>query len=77
MATITQLDERLSLEQYEAQAIILQLKNARYRLENMLYPLRERSQENTLLLQTLIQAEDIVKIIYYRYHNCHLNGAEK
>jgi len=74
MATITQLEDRLSLTQSEAQAIILQLKNARSRLENMTYQPRERSQEKTLLLQTLIQAEDIIEIIYYRYHNCHLNG---
>ncbi|WP_342322915.1 EscE/YscE/SsaE family type III secretion system needle protein co-chaperone [Kosakonia sp. BYX6] len=70
MATLTQLEDRLSLAESEAQAIIRQLKNARHRLEKINNP--QLSQENTLLLQGLIQAEDIIKIIYYRYHNCRL-----
>lgn len=75
MATLTQLEDKLSMNQSEAQDIIRQLKKNQLRLAEL--KARPQSwrkyQENTLLQEVLIQAEDIIKIIYFRYHNCNLN----
>lgn len=75
MATLTQLEDKLSMDQSEAQAIILQLKKNQLRLAELkAHPQPWRKyQENTLLQEVLIQAEDIIKVIYFRYHNCNLN----
>ena len=76
MATLTELEDRLSMAQAEAQVIISQLHYLRHRLQdsNTQPQHRQKYQENTLLQEVLIQAEDIIKIIHYRYHNRNLNS---
>lgn len=71
MATLTQLEELLRQSPQRAHALRLQVKAARHRLEkkNIHPQSQQQYQQNTLLLEALIQAEDIIKIIYYRYHN--------
>ncbi|EKT7565856.1 type III secretion system chaperone SsaE [Salmonella enterica] len=71
MTTLTQLEDLLLHSREEAKEIILQLRAARRQLEEnnskMLDP--QQYQQNTLLLEAIVQAENIINTIYYRYHN--------
>ncbi|EAT5499542.1 EscE/YscE/SsaE family type III secretion system needle protein co-chaperone, partial [Salmonella enterica] len=54
--------------------IILQLRAARQQLEKINGKIQDpqQYQQNTLLIEAIEQAENIINIIYYRYHNCAL-----
>ncbi|ECH2671911.1 type III secretion system chaperone SsaE [Salmonella enterica] len=58
----------------EAKGIILQLRAARQQLEKVNGKIQDpqQYQQNTLLIEAIEQAENIINIIYYRYHNCAL-----
>ncbi|ECG8588935.1 type III secretion system chaperone SsaE [Salmonella enterica subsp. salamae] len=74
MTTLTQLEDLLLHSREEARGIILQLKTARQQLEKANAKTQDprQYQQNTLLLEAIVQAENIINIIYYRYHNCAL-----
>lgn len=74
MTTLTQLEDLLLHSCEEAKRIILQLRTARQQLEKVNGKIQDpqQYQKNTLLIEAIEQAEDIINIIYYRYHNCAL-----
>lgn len=78
MATLTYLEDTLRQSPAQAGVILLQLRAARYRTEKARHELQDPHQYrlNTLLLEALIQAEDIISVIYYRYHNSALAAGE-
>ncbi|MBA3111581.1 type III secretion system chaperone SsaE [Salmonella enterica] len=80
MTTLTQLEDLLLHSREEAKGIILQLRTARQNLEKVNSKMQnpQQYQQNTLLIEAIDQAENIISIIYYRYHNCALvGGSEK
>ncbi|HCL5250047.1 TPA: type III secretion system chaperone SsaE [Salmonella enterica] len=80
MTTLTQLEDLLLHSREEAKGIILQLRTARQKLEKVNSKIQnpQQYQQNTLLIEAIDQAENIISIIYYRYHNCALvGGSEK
>ncbi|HCM1917805.1 TPA: type III secretion system chaperone SsaE [Salmonella enterica subsp. salamae serovar 28:r:e,n,z15] len=80
MTTLTQLEDLLLHSREEAKGIILQLRTARQKLEKLNSKIKnpQQYQQNTLLIEAIDQAENIISIIYYRYHNCALvGGSEK
>ncbi|EKS5667111.1 type III secretion system chaperone SsaE [Salmonella enterica] len=74
MTTLTQLEDVLFHSREEATGIILQLRSARQQLEKVNGKIQDpqQYQQNTLLIEAIEQAENIINIIYYRYHNCAL-----
>ncbi|EBJ1006107.1 EscE/YscE/SsaE family type III secretion system needle protein co-chaperone [Salmonella enterica] len=74
MTTLTQLEDLLLHSREEAKGIILQLRAARQQLEKASGKVQDpqQYQQNTLLIEAIEQAENIINIIYYRYHNCAL-----
>lgn len=74
MATLTVLEDRLRDSDEYAQTVFIKLATARYRLtqamKNPITP--EEYQHFALLLEAVIQSEDIIKVIYFRYHNAEL-----
>lgn len=68
-ATLTALEDRL--RDANVQADITHLTQARKRLEGaMKNPTSpDKYKELALLLEAVIQAEDIINVIYFRYHN--------
>lgn len=74
MATLTALEDRLC--DVNAQAEIDLIIQVRARLEfALMKPMsREEYKELTLLLEAVVQAEDIIKVIYFRYHNVAINN---
>ncbi|ECE4235075.1 type III secretion system chaperone SsaE [Salmonella enterica] len=82
MTTLTQLEDLLLHSREEAKGIILQLRAARRQLEKASGKVQDpqQYQQNTLLIEAIEQAENIINIIYYRYHNCALvvnEGSQK
>ncbi|EAU7887266.1 type III secretion system chaperone SsaE [Salmonella enterica] len=82
MTTLTQLEDLLLHSREEAKGIILQLRAARQQLEKASGKVQDpqQYQQNTLLIEAIEQAENIINIIYYRYHNCALvvnEGSQK
>ncbi|QUJ07831.1 type III secretion system chaperone SsaE [Salmonella enterica subsp. enterica] len=73
MTTLTRLEDLPlhSSARKAAKGIILQLRAARKQLEENNGRLQDPQQipQNTLLLEAIEQAENIINIIYYRYHN--------
>lgn len=69
MLTITHLEDQLRSTPTRAEELLQLLHAARSRLQQqMSIPAeQQRYQQITLLLEAVIQAEDIVKIIDYRY----------
>lgn len=78
MTTLTRLEDLLLHSREEAKGIILQLRAARKQLEENNDRLQDpqQYQQNTLLLEAIEQAENIINIIYYRYHNSALVVSE-
>lgn len=74
MTTLTQLEDVLFHSREETKGIILQLRAARQQLEKINGKIQDpqQYQQNTLLIEAIEQAENIINIIYYRYHNCAL-----
>lgn len=71
MPTLTYLEDSMrdSLHQVQERLKILQAAKIRL-LQSMKDPaIQAQYQQLTLLLETVIQAEDIIKVIAYRYHN--------
>ncbi|MFP2694216.1 EscE/YscE/SsaE family type III secretion system needle protein co-chaperone [Enterobacter ludwigii] len=71
MPTLTYLEDsvRDSINQAQDRLKILQTAKIRL-LQLMKGPVsQEQYQQFTLLLDAVIQAEDIIKVIAYRYHN--------
>lgn len=71
MPTLTYLEDsvRDSINQAQDRLKILQAAKIRL-LQSMKGPAtQEQYQQFTLLLEAVIQAEDIIKAIAYRYHN--------
>ncbi|ECF6072630.1 type III secretion system chaperone SsaE [Salmonella enterica subsp. houtenae] len=79
MTTLTQLEDVLFHSREEAKGIILQLRAARQQLEKINGKIQDpqQYQQNTLLIEAIEQAENIINIIYYRYHNCALVVSEE
>ncbi|EAT3566855.1 type III secretion system chaperone SsaE [Salmonella enterica] len=79
MTTLTQLEDLLLHSREEAKGIILQLRAARRQLEKACGKIQDpqQYQQNTLLIEAIEQAENIINIIYYRYHNCALVVSER
>lgn len=79
MTTLTRLEDLLLHSREEAKGIILQLRAARKQLEENNGKLQDpqQYQQNTLLLEAIEQAENIINIIYYRYHNSALVVSEQ
>lgn len=77
MTTLTALEDRIQGSNDDAQKALMVLSAARYRLTcAMARPITpEEYQHFALLLEAVIQSEDIIKTIYFRYHNTAL-GAE-
>ncbi|WP_252145092.1 EscE/YscE/SsaE family type III secretion system needle protein co-chaperone [Yokenella regensburgei] len=71
MPTLTYLEDsvRDSINQAQDRLKILQAAKIQL-LQSMKGPAtQEQYQQFTLLLEAVIQAEDIIKVIAYRYHN--------
>jgi len=71
MPTLTNLEDsvRDSINQAQDRLKILQAAKIRL-LQSMKGPAaQEQYQQFTLLLEAVIQADDIIKVIAYRYHN--------
>ncbi|ECC1660048.1 TPA: type III secretion system chaperone SsaE [Salmonella enterica subsp. salamae] len=79
MTTLTRLEDLLLHSREEAKGIILQLRVARQQLEENNGKIQEpqQYQQNTLLLEAIEQAENIINTIYYRYHNSALVVSEQ
>ncbi len=79
MTTLTRLEDLLLHSCEEAKGIILQLRAARKQLEENNGKLQDpqQYQQNTLLLEAIEQAENIINTIYYRYHNSALVVSEQ
>lgn len=77
MTTLTALEDRIQSSTDDAQKSLTALSAARHRLTDaMAKPTTsEEYQYFALLLEAVIQSEDIIRIIYFRYHNTAL-GAE-
>lgn len=71
MSTLTQLEDILRCSNQQAEGLLTQLSVLHGRLENARNQPEDQQQyqQNTLLLESVIQAEDIIRIIYFRYHN--------
>ncbi len=75
MPTLTYLEDsvRDSIEQAEDRLRLLAAARIRL-LQSMKGPAtQEQYKQFTLLLEAVIQAEDIIKVIAYRYHNQPVN----
>ncbi len=74
MTTLTALEDRLRDSDEYAQTVSIELAAARYRLtQAMANPITpEEYQHFALLLEAVIQSEDIIEVIYFRYHNAEL-----
>ncbi|EGZ3992473.1 type III secretion system chaperone SsaE [Salmonella enterica subsp. enterica serovar Wichita] len=79
MTTLTRLEDLLLHSREEAKGIILQLRAARRKLEENNSKIQDpqQYQQNTLLLEAIVQAENIINTIYYRYHNSALVVSEQ
>ncbi|EPU3933603.1 EscE/YscE/SsaE family type III secretion system needle protein co-chaperone [Morganella morganii] len=71
MSTLTYLEDSVRDSVNRAQDRLNILQAAKIRLQqSMNEPVtREQHQQFTLLLEAVIQAEDIIRVIVYRYHN--------
>lgn len=75
MLTLTVLEDRLRDSDKHTEEWLRGLAAARYRLQQTMFtPIsREQYQQFALLLEAVIQAEDIINVIYFRYHNASIN----
>ncbi|WP_447783523.1 EscE/YscE/SsaE family type III secretion system needle protein co-chaperone [Enterobacter asburiae] len=71
MPTLTYLEDSVRDSIHQAQERLKILQAAKIRLlQSMKGPATQgQYQQFTLLLEAVIQAEDIIKVIAYRYHN--------
>ncbi|WP_278809022.1 EscE/YscE/SsaE family type III secretion system needle protein co-chaperone [Obesumbacterium proteus] len=71
MPTLTNLEDRLRDSDEHTRERLITLATVKSRLlKAMQGPMpREQYQQFTLLLEAVIQAEDIINVIYFRYHN--------
>lgn len=71
MPTLTQLEEVLRQSDGQAEKLLTQLIATHHRLQKKLKQSDSQNQyqQITLLLELVIQAEDVIKEIYFRYHN--------
>ncbi|ECX2002014.1 EscE/YscE/SsaE family type III secretion system needle protein co-chaperone [Citrobacter braakii] len=71
MPTLTYLEDSLRDSINQAQDKLKILQAAKIRLQHSMKgpTTKEQYQQFTLLLEAVIQAEDIIKVIAYRYHN--------
>lgn len=78
MTTLTALEDRIQGSTDDAQKALTVLRAARHRLTSaMAKPITlEEYQHFALLLEAVIQSEDIIKTIYFRYHNTALGVEE-
>lgn len=76
MTTLTALEDRIQGSAEDAQRALMVLCAARRRLTcAMAKPITpEEYQHFALLLEAVIQSEDLIKIIYFRYHNTALEA---
>jgi len=72
MPTLTDLEDRLRGSNEEAKEHLVILSAICHRLLiAMQAPMNpDEYQQFTLLLEAVIQAEDIINVIHFRYHNC-------
>lgn len=75
MTTLTALEDRLRAADGGPDEWVAALAQARTRLDRaMMKPAsREQYKEFTLLREAVVQAEDIIHVIYFRYHNSAIN----
>ncbi|NLS55309.1 EscE/YscE/SsaE family type III secretion system needle protein co-chaperone [Hafnia alvei] len=78
MATLTELEDRLRDSDEQTRERLTALAAVKSRLlEAMQNPMpQEQYQQFTLLLEAVIQAEDIINVIYFRYHNDRIKFTE-
>ncbi|WP_253376689.1 EscE/YscE/SsaE family type III secretion system needle protein co-chaperone [unidentified bacterial endosymbiont] len=71
MPALTLLEENIRHSEAWTLERLTMLEELRFRLHQSLVKSvgSERYQAITVLLDVVIQAEDIIKIIYFRYHN--------
>lgn len=76
MTTLTALEDRIQGSADDAQQALMVLSAARHRLVCVMgKPIApEEYQHFALLLEAVIECEDIIKIIYFRYHNIALEA---
>jgi len=75
MTTLTVLEDSLRDSDEQTQQHLSALAALRGRLQQaMCEPANpEQYQQIALLLEAVIQAEDIINVIYFRYHNHRIN----
>ncbi|MEY4474584.1 MAG: hypothetical protein RL248_351 [Pseudomonadota bacterium] len=75
MSTLTHLEDSLrdSDEQTKERLMILAAVSHRLLMAMQGPTNPEQYQRFTLLLEAVIQAEDIINVIYFRYHNYRIN----
>ncbi|MFP1892482.1 EscE/YscE/SsaE family type III secretion system needle protein co-chaperone [Lonsdalea quercina] len=75
MPTLTDLEDHVRDSEAHTRERLVQLAEAKARLLRAMKgpstPLQY--QHITLLLEAVVQAEDIIKVIYFRYHNHQIN----
>lgn len=78
MPTLTDLEDRVRVSDEQTQERLRELASAKIRLlQAMKGPIvPAQYQQFTLLLEAVIQAENIINVIYFRYHNHPINSAE-
>ncbi|AJJ62708.1 EscE/YscE/SsaE family type III secretion system needle protein co-chaperone [Yersinia aldovae] len=78
MPTLTDLEDSLRDSDEQTKERLMALAAVYHRLiVAMQGPAsREQYQQFTLLLEAVIQAEDIINVIYFRYHNHRINITE-
>ena len=79
MPTLTHLEDCVHDTPECTEEYLTVLTQAKQRLlQAMNNPLPQTQyQQFTLLLEAVIQAEDIIRVIYFRYHNHPVNSDEK
>ncbi|WP_211095740.1 EscE/YscE/SsaE family type III secretion system needle protein co-chaperone [Hafnia alvei] len=75
---MTELEDRLRDSDEQTRERLTALAAVKSRLlEAMQNPMpQEQYQQFTLLLEAVIQAEDIINVIYFRYHNDRIKFTE-
>jgi len=78
MPTLTYLEDSVRDSINQAQDRLKILQSIKIRLRQLMRgPVtQDQYQQFTLLLEAVIQAEDIIKVIAYRYHNQPVNDDE-